>query len=63
MGQFRTSGLIDTANPGELQYAAIDRALSGPYQLPENAFFFARYATNNNVIARIGKHTFCGPNP
>lgn len=58
--QFRTVDFLDQAKPGELQYKAIDRALSGPYVLPEDVFFFASYPVNKNVWGRIGGHIFCG---
>lgn len=57
--QFRTVGLLDTAKPGELQFKAIDKALSGPYVLPEDVFFFANYPVNKNVWGTIGGHIFC----
>lgn len=57
--QFRTVDFLDTAKPGELQFKAIDKALSGPYVLPEDVFFFATYPVNKNVWGTIGGHIFC----
>lgn len=59
--QFRTVGFLKDAKPGELQFKAIDRALSGPYVLPEDVYFFASYPVNKNVWGTIGGHIFCGP--
>lgn len=57
--QFRTVDFLDTAKPGELQFKAIDKGLSGPYVLPEDVFFFANYPVNKNVWGTIGGHIFC----
>lgn len=57
--QFRTTGFLKDAKPGELQFKAIDRALSGPYVLPEDVFFFASYPVNKNVWGTLGGHIFC----
>lgn len=58
-GQFRTTKFLDDAKPGELQYKAIDRALSGPNIVPMDVFYFARFATNQNIWGTIGRHIFC----
>lgn len=58
-GQFRTARFLDDAKPGELQYKALDKALSGPNVLPMDVYFFGRQAANKNVWGRIGGHTFC----
>lgn len=57
--QFRTVDFLDQAKPGELQFKAIDRALSGPYVTPEDVVFFANHPVNDNVWKRIGGHVFC----
>lgn len=57
--QFRTVKFLDTAKPGELQYKAIDRALSGDNVLSEDVFFFARTPVNKNIWGKIGGHVFC----
>ena len=58
-GQFRTAWLLDEAEPYQNQYEAIERALYGPYILPENVVYFAWEKVNNKVWGRIGKHIFC----
>lgn len=58
-GMFRTAKFLDEAEPGELQYKAIEKALAGPNVLPEEIYYFARTATNDHVWGRIGRHVFC----
>lgn len=58
-GQFRTAKFLNTAKPGELQYKAIEKALSGPNVLPEDVYFFGRTPPNKNIWGYIGKHAFC----
>ncbi|MDO5400998.1 MAG: C39 family peptidase [Eubacteriales bacterium] len=58
-GQFRTAKFLDTAQPGELQYKAIEKALSGPNVLPEDVYFFGRTPANKNIWGYIGRHVFC----
>lgn len=58
-GQFRTTKFLDDAKPGELQYKAIERAISGPNVVPMDVLFFARYATSKNTWGTIGHHIFC----
>ena len=43
---------------GEL-VKAIERAMYGPYVLPDNAVYFAKFAVNKNVWGTIGSHIFC----
>lgn len=57
--QFSTTKFLDDAEPGELQYKAIDMALSGPNVLPMDVYYFGRRVTNENVWGRIGRHVFC----
>ena len=58
-GQFRTSWMLDKAKPSQAQYDAIERAIYGPYILPETVVFFAWEKVNDNVWGNIGKHIFC----
>lgn len=57
--QFTTTKFIADTTADELQYKAIERALSGPNVLPTDVFYFARHAVNKNTWGRIGKHVFC----
>ena len=58
-GQFESAAMVHTAEPGEVQYMAIDRALSGPNVLPGGVVFFSAEAQNSKVWGNIGGHTFC----
>lgn len=58
-GQFRTIEVLDEAEPYQMQYDAIDRAIYGPYILPEEVVHFATYKTNEKVWGKIGGHIFC----
>ena len=58
-GQFRSVPYLDDAEPYQAQYDAIERAIYGPYILPEDVFHFATFRTNNNVWGQIGGHIFC----
>lgn len=58
-GQFRSVPYLDDAEPGQAQYEAIEKALYGPYILPEDVYYFATYATNENIWGTIGGHIFC----
>lgn len=62
-GQFRTVNVLEDAEPIQAQYQAIERAIYGPYILPEDVTYFARYAVNNNVWGTIGGHIFCYEHP
>lgn len=57
--QFRSAAFLDEAEPGQAQYEAVERAIYGPYILPEDVVFFATYRTNENVWGQIGGHIFC----
>lgn len=57
--QFRSVPYLKDAEPTQAQYQAIDRAIYGPYVLPDNVFFFATYAATDNVWGKIGNHIFC----
>lgn len=58
-GQFRSVPRLDEAEPFQAQYEAIERAIYGPYVLPEGVVYFATTPTNDNVWGRIGGHIFC----
>lgn len=58
-GQFEGASKLYKAEPTYTQYKAIERALYGPYVLPEDVVFFARFAVNDKVWGKIGAHTFC----
>lgn len=60
--QFRSVKFLDEAQPGQAQYQAIEKALYGPYVLPEDVVFFATYRTNDKVWGTIGGHIFCYEN-
>ena len=58
-GQFRSVPFLDDAEPYQAQYEAIERAIYGPYVLPEGVVHFATFRTNDNVWGQIGGHIFC----
>jgi len=58
-GQFRTLEVLEDAEPYQMQYDAIERALYGPYVLPEEVVHFATFKTNEYVWGKIGGHIFC----
>lgn len=58
-GQFEGAQYLYKAEPTYTQYKAIERALYGPYLLPEDVVFFATFAVNDKVWGKIGVHTFC----
>ena len=57
--QFSTTAFLDDAEPGEIQYKAIQSALTGESVLPVDVYYFGRYPTNSKVWGTIGGHTFC----
>lgn len=57
--QFRSLPFLGSAEPGQAQYQAIEKALFGPYVLDTDVVYFAREKTNNNVWGTIGGHIFC----
>ena len=61
-GQFRSVPLLEDAEPFQAQYEAIERAIYGPYILPEDVVHFATFRTNDNVWGQIGGHIFCYEN-
>lgn len=58
-GQFRSTPLLEDAEPWAAQYRAIDRALHGERVLPEDVVYFATTAFNDRVWGIIGNHVFC----
>ena len=58
-GQFRSVPYLEDAEPYQAQYEAIERAIYGPYILPEDVVHFATFRTNDNVWGQIGGHIFC----
>lgn len=58
-GQFRSVPYLEDASPSQAQYEAIERAIYGPYVLPEDVVHFATYPTNGNIWGQIGGHIFC----
>ena len=61
-GQFRSVPYLETAEPHQAQYEAIERAIYGPYVLPKDVVHFATYPTNEDVWGQIGGHIFCYEN-
>lgn len=57
--QFSTIALLETAEPTQAQYDAIDAALYGPSILPGEVVFFSRTGENDRVWGTIGDHAFC----
>lgn len=57
--QFSTIALLETAEPTQAQYDAIDAALYGPSILPGEVVFFSRTGENVRVWGTIGDHVFC----
>lgn len=58
-GQFRSVAFLDEAEPYQAQYDAIEKAMYGPYILPEDVVHFATYKTTDNCWGQIGGHYFC----
>jgi hypothetical protein len=58
-GQFPCTDDIPTATPTQTQYEAIENALKGPYILPMEVIFYAKFKENRNFWGQIGDHYFC----
>ena len=58
-GQFPCADDMHKATPNQTQYEAIERALNGPYVLPEEVVFYAKHKQNKNFWGKIGEHYFC----
>lgn len=57
--QFGGASQMYRYEPTYTQYKAVERALYGPYVVPIDVVFFAKFAVNKNVWGTIGAHTFC----
>ena len=57
--QFAALKNLYLAKPTDTQYKAIERALNGPYVLPEDVVFYAKFAVNKKIWGTIGSHIFC----
>ena len=57
--QFPSAKYLYKAKPDYSQYKAIDQALNGPYVLPEDVVFYAKFKMNDNYWGQIGNHYFC----
>jgi len=58
-GQFPSAEHLYRGKPDYSQYKAIEQAQYGPYVLPEDVYFFAKFKMNENVWGQIGSHCFC----
>lgn len=58
-GQFPCTNDIPKATPTQTQYEAIENALKGPYILPMEVIFYAKFKENKNFWGQIGEHYFC----
>ena len=58
-GQFSTADDLADAEPGENEYAAVDRAVEGQAVLPGEVTYFSRKPQNGRVFGQIGNHWFC----
>jgi spore germination cell wall hydrolase CwlJ-like protein len=57
--QFDTVYYLQRAEPTYDQYAAVSRALDGPWVLEPDVVFFSADGENSRVYKVIGGHTFC----
>lgn len=58
-GQFRSVDKLEDAKPWQAQWEAVEKAVYGPYVLPEGVVHFATEKPNDNVYKQIGNHIFC----
>lgn len=58
-GQFPSTKDMYKAQPTQTQYEAIEAALYGPYVLPKDVVFYAKFVVNDNYWGQIGQHYFC----
>ena len=58
-GQFPSVVDMDKAGTTQTQYEAIEAALNGPYILPKEVVFYAKFKENDNFWGQIGQHYFC----
>ena len=57
--QFAAAPYLYMAQPDYTQYKAIEQAMYGPYVLPEDVVFYAKFKMNDNLWGKIGNHYFC----
>ena len=57
--QFAAVPYLYMAEPDYTQYKAIEQAQYGPYVLPEDVVFYAKFKVNDKVWGKIGNHYFC----
>ena len=57
--QFPSAERLDLAEPTYSQYKAVEQALNGPYVLPDDVHFFAKFKVNDKLWGKIGSHYFC----
>lgn len=57
--QFAAVPYLYQAQPDYTQYKAIEQAQYGPYVLPEDVVFYAKFKVNDNYWGQIGSHYFC----
>lgn len=57
--QFAAVPYLYQAQPNYTQYKAIEQAQYGPYILPEDVVFYAKFKVNDNYWGQIGSHYFC----
>lgn len=63
-GQFRSADKLEEAEPWQAQWEAVEKAIYGPYVLPEGVTYFATTQPNGNLWGTIGSHVFCfAPTP
>lgn len=60
-GQFPSVPYLYKAEPDYSQYKAIEQAQYGPYVLPKEVVFYAKFIMNDNYWGKIGSHHFCYP--
>jgi len=59
MPQFSTAGDIDSTEPPQTAYEAVDAALYGESSLPDEVVYFSSSGENDRVWGKIGDHVFC----
>lgn len=63
-GQFPSVDKLEEAEPWQAQWEAVEKAMYGPYVLPEGVTYFATTQPNANLWGSIGNHVFCfAPTP
>lgn len=59
-GQFRPAKFLKDTVGDELQYKAVQMAMTGESVLPTDVYYFATTPPNGNVWGWVGRHCFCG---